>query len=61
MKECLAVEFAVKYFEKYLKGVKFDVFTGHKALTALLTKPELYRWVLTFAAIPVHNQLPQRK
>ena len=46
--ECLALVDSIKYFRIYLEGVKFKVYTDHKALKWLInfesTKKRLYRW-----------------
>ena len=48
-KEALAIVWAVKKFNHFLEGIKFDVFTDHKALEWLQTKPQLPRRLLKFA------------
>ena len=49
-KECLAVVWAIKKFEKYLYGSKFRLQTDHESLkylqTAKYTNARLMRWAM---------------
>ena len=50
-KECLAVVWAVKHFEYFLYGRRFDIHTDHKPLLFLLEKKSTSRRLLRWAMV----------